>query len=154
MVFILRQNLILLIRLVYHEVGCKKQKQKTTTTFFKYKCNKDTNIKESWGVLWYLGMSSGNQTDPFSHRVTRYINFFKQHFDTCCCIRYPAMLGSTPTCHRTRGEFATPVWTQDTPRPSYGQKTPKKLVRFNVSFRIGRLSRIVVVSTSSFFLLC
>ena len=39
---------------------------------------------------------------------------------------FPDYIGSTPACHKARGEFAT-AWTQDTPRPPYGQKTPKKL---------------------------
>ena len=44
----------------------------------------------------------------------------------------------TLSSHRARGEFVT-NWTQDTPKPSHGQKNSKKTVkRFNVSFRTVR----------------
>ena len=43
----------------------------------------------------------------------------------CCCYILFQPLQTQPLSHKARGEFAT-VWTQDTPKPSHGQKTPPK----------------------------
>ena len=62
--------------------------------------------------------------------------WFSYH-DYRCCIRDPAREGSTPKAWERPATLAS-----DTPRPLYGQKTPKKLVGFNVSFRTVHWTRI------------
>ena len=55
----------------------------------------------------------------------------------CCCISVPALEGSAPIAWMRPATLAS-----DTPRPLYGQKTHKKLVGFNVSFRTVHWTRI------------
>ena len=69
-------------------------------------------------------------------RVNAVVLWFSYH-DYRCCIRDPAREGSTPKAWERPATLAS-----DTPRPLYGQKTPKKLVGFNVSFRTVHWTRI------------
>ena len=80
----------------------------------------------------------------------RLFRHFQKNETEACYLVVVVVSGIQPIqaqpLHATRQEENCYDWTRDTPRPSYGQKTPKKLVEFNVSFRTVRWSCIVVVS--------
>ena len=75
-----------------------------------------------------------------------YIMLLCMYVNVCTHVEeVSALLGSPPTCHTARGVNFLQDLDNTHRWPSYGQNTPKTLVGFNVSFRIVRWSRIVVV---------